>query len=118
MRQTIKRSFTIKDVAETPSNLAVESFGQRFQVTPIQMITMVSAIVDDGNLKTPHMVRQILNSDGSVRKPFAEIKRQVISAETSAFMREAMEAVVSRARVRTPMSRGTVWAARPQPRKF
>ena len=83
-------------LTKTPSNLAVESFGQRFQVTPIQMITMVSAIVDDGNLKTPHMVRQILNSDGSVRETIApEIKRQVISAETSAFMREAMEAVVS-----------------------
>lgn len=83
-------------LTKTPSNLAVESFGQRFQVTPIQMITMVSAIVDDGNLKTPHMVRQILNSDGSVRETIApEIKRQVVSAETSAFMREAMEAVVS-----------------------
>lgn len=80
----------------TPSNLAVESFGQRFQVTPIQMISMVAAIVDDGSLKTPHMVRQILNSDGSVRQTISpEVKRQVISAKTAAYMRTAMEAVVS-----------------------
>ncbi|MBS5704515.1 MAG: PASTA domain-containing protein [Butyricicoccus pullicaecorum] len=87
---------TKQELIETPSDLATASFGQRFQVTPLQMITMVSAIVDNGNLKTPHMVRQILNSDGSVRRTIgAEVKRQVVSAETSAFMRQAMESVVS-----------------------
>ncbi len=87
---------TKEELIQTPSDLATASFGQRFQVTPIQMITMVSAIVDDGNLKTPHMVRQILNPDGSVRQTIGpEVKRQVVSAQTSAFMRNAMEAVVS-----------------------
>lgn len=77
-------------------DLAVSSFGQRFKVTPIQMITMVSAIVDDGKLKTPHVVKEILNADGTVRETIGtEVVRQVISADTSAFMREAMEAVVA-----------------------
>lgn len=88
--------YTEKQLEDTPSNLAVSSFGQRFKVTPIQMISMVSAIVDNGKLKTPHIVRQILNADGSVRETIQpEIVRQVISEQTSSFMREAMEAVVS-----------------------
>lgn len=77
-------------------DLAVASFGQRFKVTPIQMISMVCAIVDDGKLKTPHVVKEILNPDGSVRETIGTtVVRQVISAETSAFMRDAMEAVVA-----------------------
>lgn len=88
--------YTQKQLADTPSNLAVSSFGQGFKVTPLQMISMVCAIVDDGNLKTPHIVRQILNADGSVRETVqTEIVRQVISEDTSEFMRQAMEAVVS-----------------------
>lgn len=88
--------YSMEDLIKTPSNLAVSSFGQRFQVTPLQMINMVSAIVDNGNLRTPHIVRQVLGADGSVRRTAgAEVKRQVISAETSSFMRDAMEAVVA-----------------------
>lgn len=88
--------FTAEQMSQTPSDLAVSSFGQRFQVTPVQMISMVSAIVDNGELKTPHVVKQILNADGSVRETISpEVKRQVVSAETSQFMREAMESVVS-----------------------
>lgn len=88
--------YTEKQLTNTPSNLAVSSFGQRFKVTPLQMISMVSAIVDDGKLKTPHIVRQILNPDGSVRETVQkDVIRQVVSEETSRFMRETMEAVVS-----------------------
>lgn len=76
-------------------SLAVASFGQRFTVTPIQMINMVSAIVDDGRLKTPYVVKEILKPDGSVKSTTeTTVVRQVISAETSAFMRQAMEQVV------------------------
>ncbi len=76
-------------------SLATASFGQRFTVTPIQMITMISAIVDDGKLKKPYIVREILDSDGSVKSTTSTtVVRQVISADTSAFMRQAMEAVV------------------------
>ena len=77
-------------------SLAVASFGQRFTVTPLQMINMVCAIVDDGKLKQPYVVKEILGSDGSVKSTTeTTIVRQVISEETSAYMREAMEAVVS-----------------------
>jgi stage V sporulation protein D (sporulation-specific penicillin-binding protein) len=88
--------FDEEELTRTPSNLAVTSFGQRFNITPLHMITMISAIVDDGKLKTPHMVKQVLNSDGSVRETIdTEVKRQVVSEKTSAFMRQAMERVVA-----------------------
>lgn len=76
--------------------LATASFGQRFTVTPLQELNMVCAIVDDGKLKQPYVVKQILNADGSVKSTTeTTVVRQVISEETSAYMREAMEAVVS-----------------------
>lgn len=84
------------ELAVTPSNLATAAFGQRFTVTPIQMLSMVCAIVDDGYLKTPHMVSEILNADGTVYETIEpEIVRQVISEETSDFMCETMLKVVS-----------------------
>ncbi len=77
-------------------DLAISSFGQSFSVTPIQMISMVSAIVDDGKLKTPHIVKEIVDSEGNVKETVEpEIIRQVISEETSDFMCKAMESVVS-----------------------
>ncbi len=80
----------------TNVDLAVASFGQRFQVTPIQMISMVSAIVDDGKLKTPHMVKEIVDSEGNVTETFGtEVLRQVISESTSDYMCAAMEQVVA-----------------------
>ena len=76
--------------------LATASFGQRFTVTPMQMITMVSAIVDDGKLKKPYVVKNVLNADGTVKSTTEpEVLRQVISEDTSAYMREAMEQVVA-----------------------
>ena len=76
--------------------LAVSSFGQRFQVTPIQMASMISAIVDDGRLKKPYLVREVLNADGSIKSTTeTEVVRQVISEDTSAYMRDTMLQVVS-----------------------
>lgn len=52
---------------------------------------MIAAVVDDGKLKTPYIVKEVLYPDGSVKSATqTEVKRQVISKETSAFMREAM----------------------------
>ena len=77
-------------------SLATASFGQRFTVTPIQMINMVCAIVDDGKLKKPYVVKQVLNEDGSVQSTNdTTVIRQVISEDTSAYMRKAMEQVVA-----------------------
>ena len=87
---------TLESLQKTKSTLMTASFGQRFKVSPIQMLSTVCAIVDDGKLKTPHVVKEILNADGSVKQTTeTEVKRQVISADTSAYMREAMEKVVS-----------------------
>ena len=59
-------------------------------------LNMVCAIVDDGKLKQPYVVKQVLNADGSVKSTSeTTVVRQVISEETSAYMREAMEQVVS-----------------------
>lgn len=76
--------------------LATASFGQRFTVTPIQMLNMVCAIVDDGKLKKPYVVKEVLGGDGSVKSTNeTEVVRQVISEDTSAYMRGAMEQVVA-----------------------
>ena len=77
-------------------SLATASFGQRFTVTPLMELNMVCAIVDDGKLKQPYVVKQVLNADGSVQSTTeSKVVRQVISEETSAYMREAMEQVVA-----------------------
>ena len=87
---------SLETLQKTKSTLATTSFGQRFKVSPLQMLSTVCAIVDDGKLKTPHIVKEVLNADGSVKKTYeTEVKRQVVSAETSAYMREAMQKVVS-----------------------
>lgn len=76
-------------------SLASESFGQTNKVTPIQMITAYSAVINGGYLVTPQIVDYIADSDGNIVKDFeAEIKRQVISEDTSAVMREILENVV------------------------
>lgn len=75
--------------------LASSSFGQTFKITPIQLITAVSAAVNGGYLVQPHLVSQILDSDGNVVKNIDTVqKRQVISEETSAKICSLLEAVV------------------------
>lgn len=77
------------------SELASSSFGQTQKVTPIQMITAMAAIVNGGYLGTPHLVKQILDSDGNIVSTIdAGIKRQIISEETSEEMSLALEQVV------------------------
>lgn len=76
--------------------LSSSSFGQTFKVTPIQMITAVSAAVNGGKLVQPHIVKQILDSDNNVVETVqTTVKRQVISEETSAKIRDMMEGVVA-----------------------
>lgn len=76
--------------------LASSSFGQTNKVTPLQMATALCAIVNGGYLVTPHVVDKVLDADGNVVKTTeTQIKRQVISEETSAQMREILENVVN-----------------------
>lgn len=76
--------------------LATCAFGQSFQVTPLQMVTAVSAIVNGGSLIKPHIVKALTDSNGTVVENFEpEVVRQVISQQTSATMCDFLEGVVS-----------------------
>ena len=77
------------------SQLAAASFGQTFTITPLQLITAVSACVNGGRLMQPYVVEKMLNADGSIafeQKP--TLRRQVISEETSEKVRSILEQVV------------------------
>lgn len=77
-------------------SLAVASFGQTFKVTPMQMVCAVGAVVNDGKLMKPHVVREIVDDNHVTIKKFEpELVRQVISQSTSDFICGAMEKVVS-----------------------
>ena len=77
-------------------NLATSSFGQSFEVTPMQMITAISASINGGSLMKPHIVKAYTDSEGNVTKTFEpEVKRQVVSESTSQNMRTVLESVVS-----------------------
>ncbi len=79
-----------------PVELATSSFGQTFTVTPLQMISAVSAVVNGGNLMKPTIVKAYTDSNGNIIENFEpEIVRNVISEETSEQMREVLERVVS-----------------------
>ena len=85
---------SLEDVG--PTELATMSFGQRFTITPLQMITAVSAIANDGVLVKPRIVTKIENPDtGAVTNIEVEEVRQVISSETAAKVRDMMQSVVT-----------------------
>ncbi|MBR1567374.1 MAG: peptidoglycan glycosyltransferase [Lachnospiraceae bacterium] len=76
-------------------DLAVMSFGQSLQFTPIQILTAVSTIVNGGNKITPHFGTYVTDTEGNVVDTFEyPVTEHVISEETSRTMRELMEAVV------------------------
>ena len=79
-----------------PVELATISFGQRFEITPLQLITAISAIANDGNLVQPRIVKQVVNPDTNVTTNInSNIVRQVVSEETASKVREMMEYVVT-----------------------
>ncbi len=76
--------------------LASCSFGQSNTVTPIQMITAYSAVINGGYLLQPYVVSKIVDTNGNVIKTTERtVRRQVISEETSEMMRETLESVVN-----------------------
>lgn len=80
-----------------PVELASSSFGQTNKITPIQMITAYAAVINGGYLVTPYVVSKIVDTNGNVVKTTEpSVKRQVISEETSAQMRQVLESVVNR----------------------
>lgn len=79
-----------------PVELATISFGQRFEITPIQLVTAVSSIANGGNLITPRIVKATIDSKTGERTDLpAENKGTVISKETSEKVLSMMESVVS-----------------------
>lgn len=88
-------SLFIDEQTVKPIERATMSFGQRFSITPLQMITAVSAIANDGILMQPKIVKSITNTDtGSVTTIDSEEVRQVISSETASKVKSMMQSVV------------------------
>ena len=76
--------------------LATISFGQSFQITPIQLITTASSLINGGNRITPHFGVQVSDEEGNVKEVLEyPIKSGIVSEETSSTMRYMLEKVVS-----------------------
>ena len=89
-------SIFLKEEKVGPVELATISFGQRFEVTPIQMITMVSTIANNGLYVKPRVVKEIRNhTNGEVRIIEPTYKNQVISEETAQSVLSMMTSVVA-----------------------
>ena len=91
----VEKSIFYEESAVGPVELATMSFGQRFSITPLQLITAVSAVANDGVLVTPKIVKQIENVDtGSITTVESDEVRQVISEETARQVKGMMKSVV------------------------
>ena len=79
-----------------PTELATTSFGQRFTITPIQLITAISSLANGGILVEPQIVSKIVNNDsGAVTSTQTKEVRQVVSKETASSVVDMMEYVVT-----------------------
>ena len=79
-----------------PVELATMTFGQSFQITPIQLATTVSSIINGGTRITPHFGVQVLGEEGNTVKEFEyEEEKNIVSEETSDTMKMILESVVS-----------------------
>lgn len=93
--ETAGLGFTLNNFTEL--DLATSSFGQSITVTPLQMITAISAIANGGKLYKPLLVKEVINSENIVvKKNEPQVVRQVISEKTSETMRGILESVVSK----------------------
>ncbi len=78
----IKEPINMKDV-----DLVTQAFGQGIAITPIQLVSAVSAISNGGNLMQPRIVKQLIDEDGNIVNNFETVlRRKVISSETSQLM--------------------------------
>jgi len=79
-----------------PVELATVSFGQSFQITPMQLITTASSIINGGKRITPHFGVKVTNKDGEVVKKLTyPVEEGIVSEQTSETMRYMLEMVVS-----------------------
>ncbi len=79
----------------TDLDLATSAFGQGFNITPIQLVTAVSSIVNGGDLMKPQIVKEIRNEHGVIKSYQPEVVSKVLSESTSKEVREILETVVS-----------------------
>ena len=89
---------TIMHKKETigPVELATMSFGQSFQITPMQLAVTVSSIINGGTRVTPHFAKEIRNDEGALIKTFDYGSgERIVSEDTSATMRMLLESVVA-----------------------
>ena len=78
-----------------PVELATMSFGQSFQITPLQLMRAASAAVNGGYLVTPHFATKVMDNEGNIIENFNYPRgEQIISAQTSQIMAEILESVV------------------------
>ena len=90
-----------------PVELATISFGQRFEITPMQMLTVVSTIANYGRKFTPRIVKGTIDGTTKERKDFDITEgKQVISEETAKKVISMMESVVSEGTGRSAMVKG------------
>ena len=79
-----------------PVELATISFGQRFEITPIQLVSAVSSIANGGNSVKPRIVKSIINSQtGEIKDIETQFNGTIISKETSEKVLSMMESVVA-----------------------
>lgn len=91
------KSFYIDKEKMTNVDLASSSFGQANAITPIEMITAYAAVINGGYLLEPYVVSKVVDGEKNViLENKRTVKRQVISEETSATMRKALETVVTK----------------------
>ena len=83
------------EISFSTSDLASSSFGQSFTVTPLQMITAISAVANDGKLMTPYIVSKWLDGEGNtVEEKQPVVRRQIISEQTASTILSYMEEVI------------------------
>lgn len=88
--------YTEKSLQSLKRNLYISSFGQGNTVTPLQMITAISAIANGGYLLEPYVVEQIIDANGNIISTTeTTVRRQVISEDVSRMVCEMLEATVS-----------------------
>lgn len=76
--------------------VATTSFGQGFEVTPIQMISAVAAVANGGKYMKPHVVKELTDSEGKVVKQYnSEFSRQIVSEETAKTLCGYLERVIN-----------------------
>ncbi len=90
------RGIIVPQESAKPIDLAVMSYGQTLQVTPMQTVTSLAAIANGGHMVVPHLVKEVTDNDGNVVEVTDyESVRQVISARTAEELRIALEKVIS-----------------------